>query len=183
MVMHHGVTLKNLPQINFDNIQMVYARSFSRVTDGSGSGWETMTLPFDVRSVQKSDGTPLTWAKPGKPGNFWLREFDASQGTFTANDIQKIEGGKAYIISMPSSGSQMLSGSTLYFYGPTLNAASKLKEAVPSGTASGTGLVMHPNLYAEELPLSYYRLNRAGDTFTQAAGMEDADPIKQFEAY
>ena len=183
MVMHHGVTLKNLPQINFDNIQMVYARSFSRVADGSGSGWETMTLPFDVRSVQKNDGTPLTWAMPGKTGNFWLREFDASQGTFTAKNIQKIQGGKAYIISMPSSGSQMLSGSTIYFYGPTLNAASKLKETVPSDVASGTGLVMYPNLYAEELPLSYYRLNRAGDTFTQASGAEDAAPIKQFEAY
>lgn len=183
MVVHHGVTLKNLPQINFDNIQLVYARSFARAADGSGSGWETMTLPFDVHSVQKSDGTPLTWAKPGKSGNFWLREFDAAEGTFTSRDIQKIQGGKAYIISMPSSGSQMLSGSTLYFYGPTLNAASKLKAAVPSGTESSTGLVMHPNLYAEELPLSYYRLNRAGDTFTQVTDLSESDPLKQFEAY
>lgn len=51
----HGVTLKNLEQMTFDNIKLTYTRTFDRVISNGGStkgyGWETLALPFKVYRI------------------------------------------------------------------------------------------------------------------------------------
>lgn len=63
----------------------------------------------------------MSWATSTKTGDFWLGEMtdNAQQLTFSSN-VESIEAGHSYIISVPDEGKNSLIGIPLTFVGPTL---------------------------------------------------------------
>lgn len=190
----HGVTLKNLENMTFDNIKLTYTRTFDRaVTDGgstAGSGWETLSLPFKVYRVQKGNGRQLTWATSKKTGDFWLREMEKSEDSLEfTSDVDTIQAGHSYIISVPDAGTASLIGQPLTFVGPTLIGGEGLVDELvtPNYQSGDLNVDMTPYPYATKLPSDYYVMSRDGGSFYKwsdgSAEDEHLVAIRQFEAY
>lgn len=195
--LQHGITVKNLENMTFENIKITYTRTFERtVKDESGKkgiGWETLSLPFDVYRVEKENGRQLSWVTPSKSGDFWLREMvdNAPDLTFSS-DIKQIEAGKSYIISVPDEGSYNLVGQPITFVGPTLVNAEKLvdeKDFKYSTYNKGDIHVeMTPYPYSKDMGNeTYFIMNRTGNSFyrwtTDTQEDENHVALRQFEAY
>lgn len=81
-----------------------YTHNYSMTTGGSGKGWETLALPFDVQKIgHKTKGSLTPFAlydtNSSSQRPFWLYELGS-------NGFRRSEGIKAntpYIISMPNS--------------------------------------------------------------------------------
>lgn len=81
-----------------------YTHNYSMTTGGSGKGWETLALPFDVQNIEhKTKGTLTPFVlydtNSSSQRPFWLYELGS-------NGFRRSEGIKAntpYIISMPNS--------------------------------------------------------------------------------
>lgn len=190
----HGVTLKNLEQMTFDNIKLTYTRTFDRVISNGGStkgyGWETLALPFKVYRIQKGNGRQVEWATSNKSGDFWLREMENSSGTLNfTSDVDTIQAGHSYIISVPDAGTVSLIGQPLTFVGPTLVGGQKLVQDfyTPNYESGNLNVDMMPYPYATELPSDYYVMSRDGGSFYRWSENSNEDEnlvaIRQFEAY
>lgn len=192
----HGITVSNLENMTFENIKVTYTRTFDRVIKNSagtsGYGWETLALPFNVLRIENANGRQMSWATSTKTGDFWLGEMtdNAQQLTFSSN-VESIEAGHSYIISVPDEGKNSLIGIPLTFVGPTLVNGEKLVDkgdfATPNYNNGGLNVDMTPYPYALELPSIYYVMNRDGSSFYKwdTASTEDANlvTLRQFEAY
>lgn len=104
--------------LQFTATTAIYRRPMGQTTDGRGSGWQTIVLPFRPDEVcVASDGRSIDWRKrEGDTGRFWLRELDRVEGTtchFT--DVQHIDSHTPYLLSLPGStlGALSLAGETL----------------------------------------------------------------------
>lgn len=190
----HGVTLKNLENMTFDNIKLTYTRTFDRVITNGGSttgfGWETLSLPFKVYRVQKGNGRQVSWATSNKTGDFWLREMEKSEGSLKfTSDVDAIQAGHSYIISVPDAGTASLIGQPLTFVGPTLIGGEGLVDELvtPNYQSGDLNVNMTPYPYAVELPSDYYVMNRNGGSFykwsSNSEENENLVAIRQFEAY
>lgn len=193
----HGVTVKNLENMTFENIKVTYTRTFEKVIKNEngekGIGWETLSLPFDVYRIKKSNGRQLNWTTPTKSGDFWLREMvdNASKLTFTS-DIDMIKAGKSYIISVPDEGAYNLVGQPLTFVGPTLINGQKLVSETDFTAYS----YKDNDIHVEMIPYPYYKdlsddtyfiMNRTGSSFYRWTSDTQEDEnrvaLRQFEAY
>lgn len=195
--LQHGVTIKNLENMTFENIKMTYTRTFNRVVKNDsgekGIGWETLSLPFDVYRVEKANGKPLNWSTPNKTGDFWLREMvDGVESlTFTSN-VDTIKAGKSYIISVPDEGTYNLVGQPLTFVGPTLVNGEKLigedRFETPVYNDGKIHVEMTPYPYYKDMSAdTYFIMNRTGNSFYRwnSKTVEDENHValRQFEAY
>lgn len=115
-----------------------YTHNYSMTTGGSGKGWETLALPFDVQKIEhKTKGTLTPFAlydtNSSSQRPFWLYELGS-------NGFRRSEGIKAntpYIISMPNSTSYdseyILTGDV------TFSASSVQVRATSSATTAVSG--------------------------------------------
>ncbi len=86
--------------LKFDAAHVEFVRNFSKVTEiGGTSGWETLTLPFDVQTVTASSGEILPFASTGSGAyRYWL--FEPSGTGWQRTDA--IDAYKPYLIAMPN---------------------------------------------------------------------------------
>lgn len=76
-----------------------YQRDFSQVTGmGTSAGWETIMLPFDVKSVAHSEKGSMAPFGVSAPNNFWLASPEGD--SFVA--VTDFCANTPYIISMPN---------------------------------------------------------------------------------
>lgn len=180
--------------MTFDNIKLTYTRTFDRVISNGGStkgyGWETLALPFKVYRIQKGNGRQVEWATGNKSGDFWLREMENSSGTLNfTSDVDTIQAGHSYIISVPDAGMESLIGQPLTFVGPTLVGGQALVQDfyTPNYESGDLNVDMMPYPYATELPSDYYVMSRDGGSFYRWSDNSNEDEnlvaIRQFEAY
>lgn len=89
--------------IDFTATEITYSRTFTQGTDGTGSGWTTIVLPFDVQKVMVGD-KEIDWfhssSDTGK--QFWLRELKSdAEGSVTFDYVDKLKANTPYIIAVP----------------------------------------------------------------------------------
>lgn len=84
----------------FEADEIKYTRNFSKPTQiGICSGWETLTVPFDVETISDAVGVTLPFAISGESDrSFWL--FRPSGNDWEETD--KIMAYEPYLISMPN---------------------------------------------------------------------------------
>ncbi len=95
--------------IDFTATKISYTRKFSKGADGSGNGWSTIILPFDVDASTggvKNGSTPIRWftSSSDTDKDFWVYKFITDgKGTVKfdhAGNIMKAN--TPYLITMPS---------------------------------------------------------------------------------
>lgn len=95
--------------IDFTATKISYTREFSKGADGSGNGWSTIILPFDVDASTggvKNGSTPIRWftSSSDTDKDFWVYKFITDgKGTVKfdhAGNIMKAN--TPYLITMPS---------------------------------------------------------------------------------
>lgn len=95
--------------IDFTATKISYTREFSKGADGSGNGWSTIILPFDVDASTggvKNGSTPIRWftSSSDTDKDFWVYQFVIDgKGTVKfdhAGNVMKAN--TPYLITMPS---------------------------------------------------------------------------------
>lgn len=159
-----------------------YEREFSKVTEINGcSGWETLTLPFDVQTVSDSRGEATPFAAEDGSRRFWL--FHAAGTGWERTDA--IKAYKPYLIAMPNhpwyDDRYIITGTV------TFRAENALIEATPEpvGVSYKNGFEMVANYMPKEAADDVYVINDEaieghipGSVF--AASLRDVRP---FEGY
>ena len=164
--------------IDFKAAEISYERQFEAGTDGSGSGWTTIVLPFDVQKVTV-DGRDIDWfhssSETGK--HFWLRELVSDrEGGVTFDYVDELKANTPYIIAVPGSkwGSNWnLTGKTLKFVGKSQSQI--VKDAVAETARDHYSFV---GTTKSQALTNVYALDDAGKTFKRG----DAT-IAPFRAY
>ena len=135
-----------------------YTHNYSMKTGGSGMGWETLALPFDVQKIEhKTKGTLTPFAAYNGSSSqrpFWLYELGS-------NGFRKTDGIKAntpYIISMPNNTAYddyyILSGDVTF---SATNA--KVAETGSITTSTSNGKTFVPAFAVMDPSSSVYALN------------------------
>ena len=164
--------------INFTASQISYERVFEQGTNGDGSGWTTIVLPFDVQTVMVGDKTIDWFHNSDDTGkNFWLRELKSDAvGSVTFDYVDELKANTPYIIAVPGNkwGDEWnLTGKTLKFIGKANASIVKDAEAETSGKHySFVGTTISQTL------TDVYALNDAGSTFVNGEAT-----IAPFRAY
>ena len=151
--------------IDFEAVEISYERQFEAGTDGSGSGWTTIVLPFDVQKVTV-DGRDIDWfhssSETGK--HFWLRELVSDrEGGVTFDYVVELKANTPYIIAVPGSkwGSNWnLTGKTLKFVGKSQSQI--VKDAVAETAQNHYSFV---GTTKSQALTNVYALDDAGKTF------------------
>lgn len=163
--------------INFTANAISYQRTFDKGTDGNGSGWTTIVLPYDVEKVMVGNEV-IDWfhSSSDTNGRFWLRELVSDGvGSVTFGYVDELKANTPYIIAVPGDkwGSQWsLVGKTLKFIGSN---ASIIKDATAEEERDHyrfTGTTTKQQLE------SVYTLNAAGSSFT--LGNATVDPFRAY---
>ena len=167
-----------MPPIDFTASQISYERTFTQGTDGTGSGWTTIVLPFDVDKVMEGENE-IDWfhssSEPGK--RFWVRELKSDGvGSVTFDYVEEMKANTPYIIAVPGNkwGPEWnLIGKTLKFIGKSNANIEKDAETEKDGEHySFVGTTIRQELK------DVYALNAAGSTFEYGNAM-----IAPFRAY
>ena len=166
----------------FTATNISYTRTFTKGYRSDGTGWTTISLPFDVSGVKVKSGskqTAIDWfhSATDKGKSFWLREFwadDAPMMRFAPAD--KMLATRPYIISFPDSKSgigKTLTGKPVTFY--------------------GTEATIKPNQHCQTLGYTYRFIGvTSPSTVTMGFGHTDGDTlfvkksalaVKPFRAY
>ena len=164
--------------INFTAMQISYERVFEQGTDGTGSGWTTIVLPFDVDKVTVGE-KEIDWfhssSDTGK--NFWLRELVSDgEGSVTFGYVDELKANTPYIIAVPDNtwGNKWdLTNKTLKFIGKKDANIEKDAETETNGdhyTFVGTTI--------RQTLTDVYALNNTGSTFVHGEAT-----IAPFRAY
>ena len=156
-----------------------YERTFTQGTDGTGNGWTTIILPFDVKSVT-ADGETIDWfhSEDDTRKNFWVKGFsDDIEGGVFFDFAQQMKANIPYIIAVP--GNQWgekwnLTNKTITFIG-TPN--SKIQKETSSGRMTGYNYSFVGRTAAKNLD-NVYTLNSEGSCFEKNNTTVDA-----FRAY
>ncbi len=160
--------------IDFTAQKASYRRTFVNGNDGTTGNWETLLLPFDVTSVTKDNGTPLSWftnlSQHGK--NFWIYRFADEDENNTAifncpESATTLAGLTPYLITVPAqspkwSNKWVLTGKELTFSGENVTVKSSGKSVTTLGAAKKFDFIGHT--YTAETNQVYY-LTEAGDRF------------------
>ena len=160
--------------IDFTAQKASYRRTFVNGNDGTTGNWETLLLPFDVTSVTKDNGTPLSWftnlSQHGK--NFWIYRFADEDENNTAifncpESATTLAGLTPYLITVPAqspkwSNKWVLTGKELTFSGENVTVKSSGKSVTTLGAAKKFDFIGHT--YTAETNQIYY-LTEAGDRF------------------
>ncbi len=163
--------------IDFTSTAISYERTFTQGTDGTGSGWTTIILPFDVQKVMVGN-KEIDWfhCKDDINKNFWIRELVSDgEESVTFGYVSELKANTPYIIAVPGNkwGSQWsLVGKTLKFIGSN---ASIIKDATAEEERDHyrfTGTTTKQQLE------SVYTLNAAGSSFT--LGNATVDPFRAY---
>lgn len=163
--------------INFTANAISYQRTFTAGTDGNGSGWTTIVLPYDVEKVMVDDHEIDWFHSSNDTGkNFWLRKL-VSDGdlSVTFDYVDELKANTPYIIAVPGDkwGSQWsLVGKTLKFIGSN---ASIIKDA--TAEEEGDHYRFTGTTTKQQLE-SVYTLNAAGSSFT--LGNATVDPFRAY---
>lgn len=164
--------------IDFTAEKISYQRTFTAGTDGNGSGWTTIVLPYDVEKVMVGN-EEIDWfhSSSDTNGRFWLREL-VSDGdlSVTFGYVDELKANTPYIIAVPGNnwGSQWsLVGKTLKFIGKS--NASIIKDA----TAEEEGdYYRFTGTTTKQQLESVYALNDEGSSFT--LGNATVDPFRAY---
>lgn len=174
----------------FTALVIVYAHRYSMETGvGTSKGWETITLPFDVQSINHQTKGAIkpfaTWKEGDTSKPFWLYEL-------TGNGFVEAEGIKAYtpyIISMPYNPKYneewQLNGEVKFSaYNVTIESTDDLK------TASFKDRTFIPNFIDKAANEGFFGLNVVNDYSSNNSGMIEGSKfvlnmrqIHPFEAY
>lgn len=90
--------------VDFIATKISYTRTFAKGADGSGNGWSTIMLPFNVATV-KQGTTPIDWFKSSTDSgkNFWVYQFYMDgKGTVNFDYAPSIMANTPYLITVPS---------------------------------------------------------------------------------
>ena len=164
--------------ITFTAQQSSYERTFDQGTDGTGCGWTTLVLPFDVERVIVDD-RELDWfhSASDRTKDFWLRELVSDgDGSVTFGYVNELKANTPYIIAVPGSkwgAAWNLVGKTLKFIGKSQTVIKKSTSAETSGdhyNFVGTTIRQQLN--------NVYTLNTSGNTF-----MRGNATVEAFRAY
>ena len=151
--------------IDFTATEITYTRTFTQGTDGTGSDWTTIVLPFDVQKVMVGD-KEIDWfhssSDTGK--QFWLRELKSDdEGSVTFDYVAELKANTPYIIAVPGNkwGDEWdLTNQTITFVGVANAQIEKDAEAETGGehyNFVGTTIRQQLN--------DVYALNDEGSTF------------------
>ena len=162
---------------NFTTTEISYTRSISTGTDGTGNGWTTIVLPFDVDEVTV-DGVKKDWfhnsADTGK--DFWVKKFvDDGTGKVYFDYADKIEANTPYIIAIPGDkwgAAWDLTGKTFEFKGSTAYIRGNANPILIADEYQFVGTTKAQTLS------DVYILNAAGNTFEKTSGT-----VEPFRAY
>lgn len=163
--------------INFTANAISYQRTFTAGTDGNGSGWTTIVLPYDVEKVMVGN-EEIDWfhSSSDTNGRFWLRELVSDgDGSVTFGYVDELKANTPYIIAVPGDkwGSQWnLVGKTLTFIGKNANIIKDATAEEEGGHYRFTGTTTKQQLE------SVYTLNAAGSSFT--LGNATVDPFRAY---
>lgn len=160
--------------IDFTATKANYKRTFVNGNDGTTGNWETLLLPFDVTSVTKDNGTPLSWftnlSQHGK--NFWIYTFGAEDDNHTVvfncpESATTLAGLTPYLITVPAQSQKwgnkwVLTGKELTFSGENVTVKSSGKSVTTLGTDKKFDFI--GRTYSYETNQVYY-LTEAGDRF------------------
>ncbi len=146
----------------------------------SGSGWETITLPFDVDAVSVND-EEIDWfhSSTDKGKNFWVMEFSGDDGSTVNFDYaNKMSAYTPYIFTVPGDNyaeKWNLKGKTLVFSGT--NAQIKASSDA-RGTITGSSYKFVGTTSAKSGLTNIYKLNADGSSFVKTDGS-----VESFRAY
>ena len=146
----------------------------------SGSGWETITLPFDVDAVSVND-EEIDWfhSSTDKGKNFWVMEFSGDDsGTVNFDYANEMSAYTPYIFTVPGDNyaeKWNLKGKTLVFSGK--NAQIKASSDA-RGTITGSSYKFVGTTSAKSGLTNIYKLNAEGSSFVKTDGS-----VESFRAY
>jgi hypothetical protein len=166
-----------------------YTHHYGMTTGGSGMGWETITLPFDVARIEHTNKGVLTPFALYQSGTdqlpFWLYELGSSG--FKRTDA--IKANTPYIISMPNNSSYdseyILSGDVTF---SATNA--KVYQTSNVVTSVSNGKTFVPAFAVVEKASVVYPLNVTNNLVTNSSSYDagsrfigDLRTVYPFEAY
>ena len=157
--------------------------SYSRTPNqgfSSGSGWATITLPFDVETVT-ANGEEIDWfhSSTDKGKNFWVMEFSGDNGSTVNFDFaNEMKAYTPYIFTVPGDNygeKWNLKGKTLVFTGSNANIKAS-NDA--SATITGSSFKFVGTTSAKSNLTDIYKLNDEGSTFQKGNAS-----VESFRAY
>lgn len=160
--------------IDFTAEAITYKRTITIGNDGTGNGWTTINLPFDVSTISAADKGTIDFfhSKNDTGKSFWVHNFSSDEGSkvkFGYTD--QIKANTPYLISVPGNtwgDSFDLRDKELTFSGS--NAAIK---ASTKAVVSGNNYKFYGTYKQESLTNSYI-LNAAGNSFKHTSGTIEA---------
>lgn len=163
--------------IDFTATEISYERTFTQGTDGTGSGWTTIILPFDVLKVIVGKQEIDWFHSSDETGKqFWLRQLISdSEGSVTFGYVSELKANTPYIIAVPGNkwGEEWnLIGKTLKFIGAN---ATIVKDAETKNEGEHYSFV--GTTIRQELD-DVYALNDTGSTFKH--GKATIDPFRAY---
>ena len=166
-----------------------YTHKYSMETGGSGKGWESISLPFDVQKIEhatKGKLTPFASYNPSYSNQrpFWLYEM----GSNGFRKVSEIKANTPYIISMPNNSAYdeeyILTGNVT-FSASNANVATTSPVSVTAGSKRFV-----PAFSVVEKSAAVYALNVTNDLVTDHGAYDagsrfvsDLREVYPFEAY
>ncbi len=167
--------------IDFTATKISYTRTFTTGADGSGKGWNTIVLPFDVATV-KQGATAIDWFKSSSDSgkDFWLYQFFTDgKGAVNFDYAGEIRANKPYLITVPSNhwGDEFdLTGKPI-----TFEASDVVIRANAKNTLSGFYYMFIGGSQKQTVAAKAgYVLNAEGNKFAITTGSVD---VPAFQAY
>lgn len=169
--------------IDFTAGEISYSRTITKGTDGTGNGWTTIVLPFDVVDVCVGD-KKIDWfhnsSDTGK--DFWLRKFVSDgAGTVSFDYTDRIEANVPYIMAVPGDhwGSAFnLTGKEIVFKAKIAQVKSGIKSVV-----TGNNYKLYGSTKTESVTGAYI-LNDTGDGAGNSfKWTTNASSVAPFRAY
>jgi hypothetical protein len=172
----------------FTATNISYTHKYSMETGGTGKGWESITLPFNVQKIEhatKGEITPFASYNPNSNQRpFWLYEM----GSNGFRKVGEIKAYTPYIISMPNSSAYdeeyILAGNVTF----SASNATVATTTIVSVTAGNKWFV--PAFSIVEKNVAVYALNVTNDLVTDHgsydAGSRFVSNLREvypFEAY
>lgn len=162
--------------IDFTATKISYKRTITVGTDGTGNGWTSIILPFDVNQVTVGDNS-IDWfhSSSDTKKNFWVRKYidDQTDGV-TFDFADEMKANVPYIFAVPGNKwpSWDLTGKEIIFRGENANIKSGAISTVTGNSFKMTGIMKGQNLN------DVYTLDDEGTTFRKTTGN-----VSPFRAY
>ena len=161
----------------FTAAEVTYSRVPQVLTDGE-SGWETLTVPFDVTSVTK-DGAEIHHFRSDddRDKDFWIDELAGikdDEALFSY--AQEVKANVPYIVAFPGDkwgAERSFKDKTVVFHGSNAHFETGARSVASTDTYVMRGSMTKKNL------TDAYTMNAAGDAFV----LDGQDEVAPFRAY